>query len=68
MKCAVCGKETTVHDDGGIALMMAVCHGHNTALLNNIYCKECYETLIKEHLLALGKVKGMVMPGLEDEA
>lgn len=41
MKCACCEKEVAVHNDGGIAIMMAVCYGRSASLMNNSYCKEC---------------------------
>lgn len=66
MKCTCCDKEVTVHDDGGIAIMMAVCYERSTSLMNNSYCKECYENLIKEHLVALSHVPGMNMPEVQE--
>lgn len=65
MKCTVCGKETNVHNDGGIAIMMAVSYGHSTSFLNNSYCKDCYEKLIKKHLIKLSSIEGMEIPSLK---
>ena len=66
MKCAVCGKETTISDDGGIAILMAVCYGHSTSLLNNSYCRECCEALVKKPLIELNNVPGMEIPRTEE--
>lgn len=67
MNCAVCGKENvSVSTDGGCAIMLAFCVGHDTNLLNNCYCKDCYETLVKPCFKAYSDATGLFIGGLDE--
>ena len=48
-KCELCGKEVDFVA-GGCALMMAVCRKHNTNLINQSYCAECYDQFLADPL------------------
>lgn len=71
MKCEVCGKEDiNIHSDGGCAVMMAFCIGHDANLLNNAFCNECAEALVIPHIKAYADATGIYIAGLgmEQEA
>lgn len=68
MNCCVCGKEdVNISTDGGCAIMMAFCVGHDTNLQNNCFCKDCYEALVKPHIKAYSVSTGLYIAGLSDE-
>ena len=66
MNCCICDKPVNIHSDGGCAVMLAFCIGHNTNLQNNSFCKECAEALVIPHFKAYADATGIEIHGLND--
>lgn len=56
-KCDACGEQID-YNNGSVALMMAFCCRTETSLTNVAYCKQCYENLVKKHLIDLKNATG----------
>lgn len=68
-KCEICGKEVDFVA-GGCALMMAVCRKHNTNLINQSYCAECYDQFLADplHELARKAALNLILEDVEEIA
>ena len=52
--CNICNTKTDINE-GGAALMMTLCVGHSTNLINVSLCKECYQMFAEKPLKELNK-------------
>ena len=52
--CNICNTKTDINE-GGAALMMTLCVGHSTNLINVSLCKECYQMFAEKPLKELNE-------------
>lgn len=65
-ECQLCGKAADIND-GGCALMIALCRNHSANLTNVSFCSACYSALLKEPIKKLADAACVEWYGIEDE-
>ena len=66
-KCQLCGNAVNINN-GGAALMIAVCRNTCTNLTNVSFCKDCYNALLKEPIKKLAEAACVEWYGIDDES